>query len=206
MNHNRKKIIVIGIDEAGRGPLAGPVVVGGVCYVHPICNYGSYSIPLLRGIKDSKQLTAGKREQWFNSIRASRDFLYAVSVVSPAVIDRINIARATEKGVARVYKKIYKKLVLAAGIKPHMVILDGGLKLPADIHHKVFIKGDERFPLIAAGSIIAKVTRDRIMRKLHKKFPQYRFDLHKGYGTALHYLMLEQHGISHAHRRSFIKI
>lgn len=182
---------IIGIDEAGRGPLAGPVVVAGVLY------RGGTAFPkVLRGIKDSKKLSARQREEWFTRITACPDFAWAVARVSPVTIDRINILQASRLGARRVYAKL-------APSNNVMAMLDGGLLLPAGVPQETIVKGDEKIPLIAAASIIAKVTRDRLMIKLHKKYPRYRFDLHKGYGTVLHRKFLVQFGPSPIHRASF---
>ncbi len=183
---------IIGIDEAGRGPLAGPVVVGGVRVRkgHPTS--------LLAGIRDSKQLTANQREAWFERLTAHPDIEWQVAVISPKTIDSINIARATHRGAANVYRW------LARGVSCH-ALLDGSLKLPAGASYEVIIKGDEKIPVISAASVIAKVWRDRLMRRLDKKYPEYGFAVHKGYGTSKHIQMLRLHGPSDVHRRSFVR-
>ena len=183
---------MIGIDEAGRGPLAGPVAVGGVLMRQ------KSALRALRGIRDSKHLTPEGRERWFAMLAAHPDFSCASAMISPAVIDRINIRNAALLGAHRVYRK------LAAGTS-YSVLLDGGLFLPhkIGIRQKTIIRGDENIPLIAAASIIAKVRRDRLMRRLHKKYPRYRFDLHKGYGTKLHRAMIAGFGRCEIHRKSF---
>lgn len=181
---------IIGIDEAGRGPLAGPVVVGAV-KMSPRAARSA-----LAGIRDSKKLSARQREQWFVRLTAHPKIEWAVSAVSPEVIDRINIHHAAQRGVANAYRKL-------ASQKDCHALLDGSLHLPAGVSHETIIRGDELVPVISAASIIAKVTRDRIMMRTHKKYPQYRFDLHKGYGTALHREMIRQFGRSPVHRISF---
>ncbi|MDO8600209.1 MAG: ribonuclease HII [bacterium] len=179
----------IGIDEAGRGPLAGPVVVGGVKMKRGMGR-------LLSGIKDSKKLSAKQREEWFAKLTVHPNIAWAVARVYPKTIDRINIARATNLGVRRVYQKL-------SDAKSTPALLDGSLYLPSYIPYKTIIRGDEKIPIISAASIIAKVTRDRIMTRLHKKYPEYRFDIHKGYGTKLHRAMIKKHGRSEVHRKSF---
>lgn len=181
---------VIGIDEAGRGPLAGPVAVGGVMIRR------KSALRALSGIRDSKKLTAEGREKWFRMLTAHPDFVCASVMIGPATIDRVNVRNAVLLGAQKIYRR------LAAGGESY-VLLDGGLFLPADVAQETIIKGDEKIPLIAAASIIAKVRRDRLMMRLHKKYPQYRFDLHKGYGTALHRMLVAQYGRSPVHRRSF---
>ena len=181
---------IVGIDEAGRGPLAGPVVVGGVL----MSAWAAQK--LLRGIRDSKKLSVHQREKWFLFLTAHPDIRWAVARISPAVIDRINIYRATLLGARRVYRKLDPRATAHA-------LLDGGLHLQSPIWQETIVKGDEKIAIIAAASIIAKVTRDRIMFRLHKKYPHYRFDLHKGYGTKLHRENMRQFGRSPTHRASF---
>lgn len=192
MQHQCAKFI-IGVDEAGRGPLAGPVVVGGVKV-----KIRHSRLNIFRGIRDSKKLSAKQREKWFGVLTNHPKVEWAVASVSPKIIDRINIARSTNLGVARVYKKLAAEEVCFA-------MLDGSLYLAKTIPHETIIKGDEKVPMIAAASIIAKVTRDRIMCRLHRKYPQYRFDIHKGYGTKMHMEFIRKFGRSDIHRRSFAK-
>lgn len=198
---------IIGIDEAGRGPLAGPVAVGGVRISQRIKDKGQKMRDIFFGIKDSKQLTERQREEWFLFLTTHPELVCAVAFVSPAMIDRINIRNATLLGAARVYRKLARAggMKRGGGSPPPRVLLDGGLFLPASIcaSQETIIKGDEKIPLIAAASIIAKVKRDRLMRRLHKKYPEYRFDLHKGYGTALHREMIQKYGRCEIHRKSF---
>ena len=183
---------IIGIDEAGRGPLAGPVVVAGIKI-----RSAKTAKRLFAGIRDSKKLSAKKREEWFLRLTRHSSIEYAVARVWNHVIDRVNITRAANIAAARVCRRLSSKKGRV------FAVLDGGLYLPDSIPQKTIIKGDERIPVIAAASIIAKVTRDRIMMRLHKKFPQYRFDLHKGYGTRLHKEYIRRHGYSGVHRRTF---
>ncbi|MBI3442453.1 MAG: ribonuclease HII [Candidatus Sungbacteria bacterium] len=188
-NRKRRRKI-IGIDEAGRGPLAGPVVVAGVLMS---CQLAAR---VLVGIRDSKKLSAKQREQWFDFLTGHPYIRWAIARVSPAVIDRINIYHAAQLGACRVYRKLAPK-------KDCHAMLDGSLHLPRHISHETIIKGDELIPIISAASIIAKVTRDRMMLRLHKKYPAYRFDLHKGYSTVLHREMIAEFGRCEIHRKSF---
>ena len=188
---------IIGIDEAGRGPLAGPLVVAGVKIA---TSDKRQATRIFSNIKDSKKLTAKQREGWFGILTAYPQIEWAAAKIYPKTIDRINIARAANLGARRVCAKLSflpPKLSLAH------VVLDGGLRLPAHIPHETIIRGDEKIPVISAASIIAKVTRDRIMFRLHKKYPQYGFDAHKGYGTKMHRKMIKKLGRSQVHRRSF---
>ena len=118
-------------------------------------------------------------------------------IISPRIIDRINIARAANLGAWRVYKK------LASGVRAPEALLDGSLFLPRAVKQRTIIKGDEKIPVISAASIIAKVLRDREMLRMHKKYPQYKFDVHKGYGTKLHRKLIRKWGYSSLHRKSF---
>jgi len=181
---------IIGIDEAGRGPLAGPVVVAGVAH-----RYGRRPVFLDR-IKDSKKLTPKQREEWFIKLTRNQEISWAVARIWPAVIDKINIARAANLGARKVFEKLSKSFSAVA-------VLDGSLYLSRKTTFDTVIKGDEKLPVVAAASIIAKVTRDRIMQRLHKKYPQYGFNAHKGYGTLFHRQRIKKFGRSKIHRKSF---
>lgn len=206
---------LIGIDEAGRGPLAGPVVVAGIKIAtrnkRPAWPAGRQATRIFAGIRDSKKLTPKKREEWYKFLTGHPKIEWAVARIWPKTIDRINIARAANLGVLRVYKKLSnvasrqssKNKYFTVRARRERTLLDGSLYLPAHIPHETIVRGDEKIPVIAAASIIAKVTRDRIMRRLHKKYPEYHFDIHKGYATLMHRTTLARHGYSVVHRRSF---
>lgn len=179
---------IIGIDEAGRGPLAGPLVVGGVKVLAPI--------PELAGIKDSKKLSPKMREEWFEFLTRHPNIVWGVTKVWPKAIDTLNIYAAANFGARRIYKKLSPDFCCPA-------LLDGSLYLPPKAPFATIIKGDEKIPAIAAASVIAKVIRDRTMVKLHKKFPEYGFDKHKGYATKLHCAKVRELGYSDLHRKSF---
>lgn len=194
---------LIGIDEAGRGPLAGPLVVAGVRLRTPATTSNAkFKIKneklrnIFNGIKDSKKLSAKRREEWFKILTGDPCVKWAVAKISPKVIDKINIAKSANLGAKRVFQKL-------SGGKSCYALLDGSLYLPKHINYKTIIKGDEKIPIISAASIIAKVTRDRIMARLHKKYPLYGFDAHKGYGTKFHYGAIKKLGLLNIHRRSF---
>lgn len=182
-----KNKYVIGIDEAGRGPLAGPVAFAAVA--------ATASLRILKNIKDSKKLSVKKREIWRKIIK--NNFECHCVFVSHKKIDKIGISQATVLGIQKVLEKFSKKA--------NLILLDGLLKAPKKYKQKTIIKGDEKIPLIAAASIIAKTNRDRKMLFFHKKFPQYCFDRHKGYPTKLHYKKLKKHGLCPIHRRTFLK-
>ncbi len=196
------KKYVIGIDEAGRGPLAGPVAVG-------VCRFemGIYKKYLKQknrlpvGI-DSKKLTEEKREYWFEDILKMEErgkLSWAVGFSSAKIID--------EKGIVFAIRSAMKNALTKIGTDEteSRVLLDGGLKPPAEfLDFQTIIKGDEKEAVIGLASICAKVLRDREMKKLGKKYPQYGFEIHKGYGTKKHRESIKKNGISKEHRKTFI--
>jgi len=187
---------IVGIDEAGRGPLAGLVAVGAVRVKE------GFNKRFFRGIKDSKKLSEKKREQWFKKISEVRprgDLDFVVSLVSEKIIDKHGIAYAVRLGI----KRCLEKLKIKTG---DQIFLDGGIKAPDKfIHQKTIIKGDEKVSVISLASICAKVTRDRYMVRLSKKYPEYGFEIHKGYGTLMHRKNIKKYGITDVHRKSFLK-
>lgn len=207
---NGKAKWIIGVDEAGRGPLAGPVSVGAVLvpkrfkFPAKISPNGVPATTSSRGsaLKDSKKLSAGQREAWAAYLKRNKDAKCAVSMVSAAVIDKIGIQRAVKMALGRALRKL--RLTLAVSCRTE-VLLDGLLYAPKQYCQRTIINGDNLVPVISAASVMAKVIRDRKMARFHKIFPQYGFDLHKGYGTALHYKCLRRHGLSEIHRRSYCR-
>jgi ribonuclease HII len=187
---------IVGIDEAGRGPLAGPVAVGGVRV------NGEFSKKFFKGIKDSKQLSEEDRELWFSLAQEARrkgELDFKVALVSERVIDKHGISYAIRLGIKRVLKGLKTET-------ENQIFLDGALKAPVGFKHQLtVIKGDEKIPIISLASICAKVTRDRKMVQLSNKFPQFGFHIHKGYGTLMHRLALRKHGSTELHRQSFLK-
>ena len=176
---------IAGLDEAGRGPLAGPVVAAAVVLPPDL---------LIHGVTDSKQLTEAYRERLYDTI--TRDAVaYGIGIADERTIDEVNILQATIIAMER---------ALAAIVPPPDYLLLDALTLPRiKILQKAIIKGDYRSHSIAAASILAKVTRDRHMCSLHEQYPQYNFHLHKGYGSREHMELLRKHGPCPAHRRSF---
>lgn len=181
---------IAGIDEVGRGALAGPLVIGAACGF-----WNKENKKLLIGIRDSKKLTFKQKEEWFSKFKKSRLAFYTVSI-SNRLIDKKGVSWTLKTGVARILKKLKRR--------PDLVLLDGGLKAPLKYKQKTIIKGDDKIPLISAASIYAKVKRDKLMMKLDGKYP-YGFKDHKGYGTKKHYQNIKKNGISHLHRRSFLR-
>lgn len=186
--YNKNISYIAGIDEAGRGPLAGPVVVASVILPKD---------SIIEGINDSKKISEKKREKIYDNI-ISEAVSYGIGIVYQDEIDDINILQATKKGLNISIKQMK--------IKPDFILVDAlnGIDT-CGIQYKSIIKGDAKCYSIAAASIIAKVTRDRIMREWDKVFPQYDFSSNKGYGTAKHIEALKKFGPCIIHRKSFIK-
>lgn len=179
------------LDEAGRGPLAGPVTAA-VVVIKP----GSrFQVSGFRNIKDSKKLTPERRERFYRLLIKNPAIEWGIGKVSEKVIDKINILEATKLAMKKAIAKLKKK--------PDFLILDGNFKLDLPILQKSIIKADEKVFSCAAASILAKVSRDRIMQKYHLKYPRYRFDQHKGYPTKLHRRLLKKYGRCKIHRKSF---
>ena len=201
---------VAGLDEAGRGPLAGPVVAAVVMIKMSKSNLKSKILNLksnFKGIKDSKKLTPKKREEFYKLIVKSPFWEWGVGRVSEKVIDRINILEATKLAMIRAIQNLKKKVYkLHHGVKCTKIdflIIDGNFKIDLDISQKSIIRADEKVFSCAAASILAKVTRDRIMQRYHKKYPRYKFNQHKGYPTRLHKKMLKKYGPCKIHRKTF---
>jgi len=176
----------VGIDEAGRGPLAGPVIAAAV-YIPKSC--------LIEGIADSKELTPKKRRAVYEMLLKSKEIDYGIGVSSPQLIDRINILQATFEAMKEAVRKLKHK--------PDFLLIDGNLGPLIEIQKKCIVKGDARVRSIAAASIIAKEYRDDLMTELHLLYPQYNFAKHKGYPTKEHMTALKNYGPSEVHRRSF---
>lgn len=179
---------IAGIDEAGRGPLAGPVVVASVILPQD---------SMIEGINDSKKISEAKREKLYEII-TKEAISYGVGIIYQDEIDQINILQATKKGLTESIKQM--------SIKPNIIMVDALSGIDTlGIPYKSIIKGDAKCYSIAAASIIAKVTRDRIMREWDKIYPEYGFGSHKGYGTAKHIAAIKEFGPCPIHRRTFIK-
>jgi ribonuclease HII len=196
-----RHIWYIGIDEVGRGPLAGPITLAAVAVKMPGSRVSIFDqLPSLEGIRDSKKLSPARRQVWDRLIR--RTFAYAITSVHPKTIDARGISLAAHLAVER----CLKKLAAIYQLEPDtcVILLDGGLRAPKAYEgQKTIIKGDERVSLIAAASIVAKVYRDAYMRRLHRRLPAYGFDRHKGYGTAVHQQAIRLCGLSPYHRATF---
>ncbi len=193
----KKLKYIIGIDEAGRGPLAGPVAIG-VAVVPPNFNW-----KLILGVGDSKKVSEKNREAIFLRAKALKKkgmLDFAVVLVSAKIIDSKGITRAVSLGITRALKK------LKLNPKEVNVRLDGLLKAPQEyVHQKTIIQGDAKEKIIGLASIMAKVTRDRVMVRVSRMYPKYHFDIHKGYGTEMHRNAIKKYGLSLIHRHSFTK-
>ena len=187
--HNEEKYkYVCGIDEAGRGPLAGPVVVASVIMPQE---------SMIEGVNDSKKVSEKKREILFDKIKEEA-ISYGMGIVWQDEIDEINILEATKKALTESLKELK--------VKPDVILVDALTKINTlGIEYRSLIKGDAKVYSIAAASILAKVTRDRIMREMDEIYPQYGFAKHKGYGTAYHMQAIREYGLCPIHRRSFTK-
>ena len=178
-------LCVAGVDEAGRGPLAGPVVAAAV--VLP-------ADAMIQSLDDSKKLSPAKREQLFPQIK-EKAIAYGVAVVNPEVIDEINILQAALLAMQQAVEKSQSA--------PDLLLIDGNQKIKSSIEQWAIVKGDSKSLSIAAASVLAKVTRDHIMEDYHHLYPQYEFARHKGYGTKLHRYLIAEHGPCPIHRRTF---
>ncbi len=179
---------ICGIDEAGRGPLAGPVVVASVIMPRD---------SMIEGVNDSKKVSEKKREKLYEEI-IENAISYSVGIIDQKEIDRVNILNATKAGLTESIKGLE--------VKPEMILVDALTGIDTcGIPYQSIIKGDAKSYSIAAASIIAKVTRDRIMRQWHEVYPEYNFIQHKGYGTAAHIAAIKEYGLCPLHRLSFVK-
>jgi ribonuclease HII len=184
---NSQTIVLVGIDEAGRGPLAGPVAAAAV-----ILDLSD----VIPGLNDSKQVPAKRREALYDII-TKKSKAWACAIVDSDVIDTINILQATFRAMKQALDQI--------AVPWSLVLVDGNQMIPtvSPQNQQTVVGGDAKSASIAAASIIAKVTRDRIMQKYHIQYPQYAFDEHKGYGTDRHCKLILQHGLCAIHRKTF---
>jgi ribonuclease HII len=197
---DKENVWTIGIDEVGRGPLAGPITLCAVC----IETKNKPRVEkALSGFKDSKQLSDSERRTWLKKINVLKKegrLTYAVSSTSNRMIDLKGLTYAANQAINRCLTKL--------GVDPHStcILLDGGLKAPKQYQNQqTIIKGDEKESLIAAASIVAKIRRDDLMTRHHIRYPKYGFDVHKGYGTKMHRTAIKKHGLSPLHRKTFCK-
>lgn len=187
-NNNSNISYICGIDEAGRGPLAGPVVVASVIMPRE---------SMIEGVNDSKKVSEKKREELYDKI-IEEAISYGVGIIDHEQIDELNILNATKLGLTTSLQEL--------DTKPNLILVDALNKIDTlGIPYKSIIKGDALCYSISCASIIAKVTRDRIMREWDEIYPMYGFEKHKGYGTAFHIQAIKEYGLCPIHRRSFTK-
>lgn len=179
--------LVCGVDEAGRGPLAGPVFAASVIF--PVNT-------IIEGINDSKKISEKKREKLFEIIK-QKALAYSIAYATEEEIDKINILNATFLAMSRAVEGLK--------VKPDIALIDGNKSPELNIPTMCIIKGDAKSQSIAAASILAKVSRDRLMKELSLKYPEYQFEKHKGYGTALHRELIKKYGCCPIHRKTFLK-
>ena len=205
---------VLGVDEAGRGPLAGPVVAG-AAWVSPKILDQNFELREL--IRDSKTLSENQRNKIYKHIFQNENFLIGVGEVSHGMIDRLNILNASLLAMRLAVEEVVVKLKrrsekitdnqISHKDSSICLLIDGNRKIPKiKFEQRVFVKGDEKIFSIAVASICAKVHRDQIMKKYHTKFPLYGFDCNKGYGTRLHFECLQKNGPCEIHRKSFAPV
>jgi ribonuclease HII len=189
-------IFAIGIDEAGRGPLAGPVVAGAAC----LKNSGQELSKDFDLVRDSKTLSEKQREKMFDFIQ--ENFYVGVGICNHETIDRVNILEASFLAMKAALNDLKRQIRYQDS--KHIILVDGNKKIPnLSLDQKAIIGGDKFVKSISAASIVAKVTRDRIMYEMHEKYPSYHFDQHKGYGTKAHMDALQKEGPCEIHRKSF---
>ncbi len=198
-----KKMIKIGIDEAGRGPLAGPLSLAAVYLVADLdLKVRPFSYLAGEPFKDSKKLTEKMREAVFEAILNSKEIIFEHLFVSAKEIDKRGLSQALFSSVTELTKRMQEKLGLVDGSIE--LLLDGALRAPSNYKWSAHTKGDEKFLEITLASVVAKVMRDRYMLKVSEKYPCYSFDKHKGYGTKVHKEAIKKHGKCPEHRNSFI--
>jgi len=201
-----KSSFIVGIDEVGRGPIAGPVAVGAFKLL--ITNYellienGEKELEIK--LKDSKKLSKIQREKWFEYLKKEKEkgnCDFAVTMVSAEWIDKVGIVRSIQKAL----DSSLCKLNICGQLLDAAIYLDGGLKARNEyVNQQTIIKGDELHPVISCASIIAKVTRDKWMKKYAADYPEYGFEKHSGYGTKVHYLAIKKKGLTPIHRKTFL--
>ena len=191
------RYVLVGVDEVGRGPIAGPLAVGAFASRKNVLKKHFW------GVRDSKKLSPKQREEWFRKIKDLQRLQlvdFSVTFVSASSVDTIGISKALRRAISSCLSK------LVVSPERTEVLLDGGIKAPRRfLLQKTIIKGDEKERIIACASIVAKVIRDRRMTRFSKHYPEYGFEVHKGYGTVKHYEALRKYGFCSIHRKSFLQ-
>lgn len=201
----KKQKVVFGVDEVGRGPLAGPVIAAAIT----VPQFLIFNFKFLNNVKisnyqnrDSKKLSPKQREEIYEALKKDPLVEWGIGKVGEKIIDKINIFQATKLAMQKAVLSLEKKI----GQQADLLLIDGNFGIGIAREQKSIIKGDEKVLLISLASVVAKVTRDRLMIKMHQKYPQYGFNQHKGYGTKLHIAMLSKHGSCEIHRKTFAPI
>ena len=192
--------LVIGVDEAGRGPLAGPVLAAAVAVVFPADRRDFADLPIVR---DSKEMTPAAREAAYRRIIRHKNLVCASAGVGEKIIDKINILEASKLAMVRAVRKATRQIKDKIPTGEIVCLIDGNFSIKIPYEQKSIIGGDAKVFCIAAASIVAKVRRDRLMEKIGKLYPEYGFTRHKGYGTKEHLAAIEKHGLCSVHRRTF---
>jgi len=195
--------IIIGVDEVGRGPLAGPVVAGAT-WINAEMYDKKFSQRKL--IRDSKMLSEKQRQEIVEYIKKDKNFLFGIGEVSPRMIDQMNVLKATLLAMRLAVEELVNKLKVNTQLSTNhtYLLIDGNKSIPqVKYQQKLFPKGDQKVFSIAVASIYAKVYRDELMQQYHKTYPQYGFNQHKGYGTSLHLANIKKYGACPIHRKSF---
>ncbi len=202
--------LVIGIDEVGRGALAGPVVAVALAVIFSNEGENPKLRKFLSKVKDSKQLSPKKRQELYKKLTSYPFIIWAEGRTRERVIDRVNIFEATKLAMLRALRNLFQKFQKVSHSQPLKInqkkcflILDGTIKLDCGIMEKSMVRADQKVFSVACASIIAKVRRDQYMIKLHQKFPEYGFNQNKGYGTKFHIEIIKKQGLSNFHRKTF---
>mgnify|MGYP000895812383 CR=1 FL=1 len=193
--------LAVGVDEAGRGPLAGPVMAAAAAIVLPIDRRGFADLSGI--VRDSKKMTPGAREAAYCRIIRHKNLVCASAGVGEKIIDKINILEASKLAMRRAVKRVIAQMKDKISAGKIVCLIDGNFSIKIPYEQKSIIGGDAKVFCIAAASIVAKVQRDRLMKKIDKLYPEYGFARHKGYGTAKHLAAIGKHGLCSVHRRTF---
>ena len=195
---------VVGLDESGRGPLAGPVVAAAVTILRNRKKHSGIlqNARMFSCIRDSKKISEQKREFFYKQLVNHPQIQWGIGVVFERTIDRINILKATKLAMEKALRQVQGRLKQ----KPDFLLIDGNFGIDIEIPQKSIIAADQKVFSCTAAGIIAKVTRDKILQELHKKYPQYGFNRHKGYGTKLHFKNLQKFGPCKIHRKTFYPV
>jgi len=193
--------LAIGVDEAGRGPLAGPVMAAAVAIVLPVASRDFADLSVI--VRDSKEMAPAAREAAYRRIIRHKNLVCASAAVGEKIIDKINILEASKLAMARAVGRVKKRMANEIGARGVICLIDGNFSIKIPYKQKSIIGGDAKVFCVAAASIVAKVRRDRLMKRIARLYPAYDFARHKGYGTKKHLAAIGKHGLCPVHRRTF---